>query len=68
MSVILRRGDDIILYCKGADNVIYDRLSTSQNDNKARTQDHLNVSFRLFFNCLKLIFLTINVSSTNVLP
>ncbi|XP_014102371.2 phospholipid-transporting ATPase ID isoform X2 [Bactrocera oleae] len=42
MSVILRRGDDIILYCKGADNVIYDRLSTSQNDNKARTQDHLN--------------------------
>ncbi|XP_029405748.2 phospholipid-transporting ATPase ID isoform X4 [Bactrocera dorsalis] len=42
MSVILRRGDDIILYCKGADNVIYDRLSTSQNDIKARTQDHLN--------------------------
>ncbi|XP_017479086.1 PREDICTED: phospholipid-transporting ATPase ID-like [Rhagoletis zephyria] len=42
MSVILRRGDDIILYCKGADNVIYDRLSTSQSDIKARTQDHLN--------------------------
>ncbi|XP_053948295.1 probable phospholipid-transporting ATPase IM isoform X3 [Anastrepha ludens] len=42
MSVILRRGDNIILYCKGADNVIYDRLSTSQNDIKARTQDHLN--------------------------
>ncbi|XP_011191048.2 phospholipid-transporting ATPase ID isoform X4 [Zeugodacus cucurbitae] len=42
MSVILRRGDDIILYCKGADNVIYDRLCTSQNDIKARTQDHLN--------------------------
>ncbi|XP_067642213.1 phospholipid-transporting ATPase ID isoform X2 [Eurosta solidaginis] len=42
MSVILRRGDDILLYCKGADNVIYDRLSTSQNDIKTRTQDHLN--------------------------
>ncbi|XP_012160647.1 phospholipid-transporting ATPase ID isoform X2 [Ceratitis capitata] len=42
MSVILRRGDDIFLYCKGADNVIYDRLSSSQNDIKTRTQDHLN--------------------------
>lgn len=46
MSVILRRGDDIFLYCKGADNVIYDRLSSSQNDIKTRTQDHLNVSSR----------------------
>uniref|UniRef100_A0A0K8TZY3 Phospholipid-transporting ATPase n=1 Tax=Bactrocera latifrons TaxID=174628 RepID=A0A0K8TZY3_BACLA len=55
MSVILRRGDDIILYCKGADNVIYDRLSTSQNDIKARTQDHLNVSFRLKFSFSKCI-------------
>ncbi|KAM7346679.1 ATPase phospholipid transporting 8B isoform 4-T4 [Cochliomyia hominivorax] len=42
MSVILRRGDNIFLYCKGADSVIYDRLSSSQHDIKARTQDHLN--------------------------
>ncbi|XP_065363251.1 probable phospholipid-transporting ATPase IM isoform X3 [Calliphora vicina] len=42
MSVVLRRGDKIFLYCKGADNVIYDRLSSSQHDIKARTQDHLN--------------------------
>ncbi|KAI8128151.1 hypothetical protein FF38_14449 [Lucilia cuprina] len=42
MSVILRRGDKIFLYCKGADSVIYDRLSSSQHDIKARTQDHLN--------------------------
>lgn len=55
MSVILRRGDDIVLYCKGADNVIYDRLSTSENDIKARTQDHLNVSFRLKFSLNKCI-------------
>lgn len=39
MSVVLRRGDKIFLYCKGADNVIYDRLSSSQHDIKARTQD-----------------------------
>ncbi|XP_037937825.1 phospholipid-transporting ATPase ID-like [Teleopsis dalmanni] len=42
MSVILRRGNNIILYTKGADNVIYDRLSTSQEDIKARTLEHLN--------------------------
>ncbi|XP_070072783.1 phospholipid-transporting ATPase ID isoform X4 [Drosophila takahashii] len=42
MSVILRRGDSMVLYCKGADNVIYDRLHGGQEDLKARTQDHLN--------------------------
>ncbi|XP_058977672.1 probable phospholipid-transporting ATPase IM isoform X2 [Musca domestica] len=42
MSVILRQGDRIFLYCKGADSVIYDRLSSSQHEMKARTQDHLN--------------------------
>lgn len=44
MSVILRRGNSVVLYCKGADNVIYDRLHNGQEDLKARTQDHLNVS------------------------
>lgn len=43
MSVILRRNNRIILYCKGADNVIYDRLGQSQFDIKTRTQEHLNV-------------------------
>ncbi|XP_017962612.1 phospholipid-transporting ATPase ID isoform X1 [Drosophila navojoa] len=42
MSVILRRGNSVVLYCKGADNVIYDRLHSGQEDLKARTQDHLN--------------------------
>ncbi|KAL9879573.1 ATPase phospholipid transporting 8B isoform 10-T11 [Glossina fuscipes fuscipes] len=42
MSVILRQADRIILYCKGADSVIYDRLSSSQTEVKSRTQDHLN--------------------------
>ncbi|XP_030386581.1 phospholipid-transporting ATPase ID isoform X2 [Scaptodrosophila lebanonensis] len=42
MSVILRRGNTVVLYCKGADNVIYDRLHGGQEDMKARTQDHLN--------------------------
>lgn len=44
MSVILRRNNRIILYCKGADNVIYDRLNSNQLDIKTRTQEHLNVS------------------------
>lgn len=43
MSVILRRNNKIILYCKGADNVIYDRLGSNQHDVKHRTQEHLNV-------------------------
>ncbi|XP_035895954.1 phospholipid-transporting ATPase ID isoform X2 [Anopheles stephensi] len=42
MSVVLRRNNTIILYCKGADSVIYDRLGPNQHDLKARTQEHLN--------------------------
>ena len=42
MSVITRRNNRIVLYCKGADNVIYDRLSHNQHDVKNRTQEHLN--------------------------
>lgn len=42
MSVITRRNNRIVLFCKGADNVIYDRLSHNQHDVKNRTQEHLN--------------------------
>lgn len=42
MSVIIRRNNRIVLYCKGADNVIYDRLGPNQHDIKHRTQEHLN--------------------------
>lgn len=42
MSVILRRNNKIVLYCKGADNVIYERLGPNQYDMKTRTQEHLN--------------------------
>lgn len=48
MSVILRRDDQIVLYCKGADNVIYERLASNQFEVRSRTQDHLNVSLALF--------------------
>lgn len=44
MSVILRREDRIVLYCKGADNVIYERLAPGQDILKTVTQQHLNVS------------------------
>lgn len=53
MSVILRRNNKIILYCKGADNVIYDRLGSDQVEMKARTLEHLNV--RLSFLLLKFV-------------
>uniref|UniRef100_A0A146MAI4 Phospholipid-transporting ATPase n=1 Tax=Lygus hesperus TaxID=30085 RepID=A0A146MAI4_LYGHE len=42
MSVILKHGGKIRLYCKGADNIVYDRLRKGDNDLKRLTQDHLN--------------------------
>lgn len=44
MSVILRRNGKLRLYCKGADNVIYERLKADISDIKTKTQEHLNVS------------------------
>ncbi|XP_055380477.1 probable phospholipid-transporting ATPase IM [Condylostylus longicornis] len=42
MSVILKKNGRICIYCKGADNVIYDRLKPGNNTLKKLTQDHLN--------------------------
>lgn len=44
MSVILRRDGQLRLYCKGADNVIYERLKPGNEEIKHKTQEHLNVS------------------------
>lgn len=42
MSIIVRTPDDhIILYCKGADNVIFERLKGGQDFRKNITCDHL---------------------------
>ncbi|KAG5892815.1 hypothetical protein JTB14_033381 [Gonioctena quinquepunctata] len=42
MSVILRRDGQLKLYCKGADNVIYERLKGGSEDIRNKTQEHLN--------------------------
>ncbi|XP_019867395.1 probable phospholipid-transporting ATPase IM isoform X2 [Aethina tumida] len=42
MSVILRKDGKLRLYCKGADNVIYERLKDGNDDVKNKTQEHLN--------------------------
>lgn len=42
MSVILRKDGQLRLYCKGADNVIYERLKKDSEDIMAKTLDHLN--------------------------
>lgn len=42
MSVILRHNGKLRLYCKGADNVIYERLKSGNNELKRATQEHLN--------------------------
>lgn len=44
MSVILRKDGKLRLYCKGADNVIYERLKNGMDDIKNKTQEHLNVN------------------------
>lgn len=45
MSVILRKDGQLRLYCKGADNVIYERLKPGNEEMKQKTQEHLNVSY-----------------------
>ncbi|XP_066994070.1 phospholipid-transporting ATPase ID isoform X1 [Anabrus simplex] len=42
MSVILRKNGQLRLYCKGADNVIYERLKPGSSEIKSKTQEHLN--------------------------
>ncbi|XP_043218324.1 phospholipid-transporting ATPase ID-like isoform X2 [Amphibalanus amphitrite] len=41
MSVILRHGGKIRLYCKGADNIVFERLGNVEPETKARTEEHL---------------------------
>ena len=45
MSVVVRQGSRIKLFCKGADTVIMERLCESSNHLKEITNEHLNVSF-----------------------
>ncbi len=55
MSVIVQRDDDIKLYCKGADNVIYERLKEGDENFKFKTLEHLNVRLKekfMFYNLL----------------
>lgn len=42
MSVIIRYEGKITLYCKGADSVIFERLSPGYDSLKSTTQEHLN--------------------------
>ncbi|XP_033230353.1 phospholipid-transporting ATPase ID isoform X2 [Belonocnema kinseyi] len=42
MSVVLRKDGAIRLYCKGADNVIYERLKPGSEEIMTKTQEHLN--------------------------
>lgn len=49
MSVVVKKDGHLMILCKGADNVIYERLAKGQIEIKTKTQEHLNVS------CLKII-------------
>ncbi|KAJ7385268.1 Phospholipid-transporting ATPase ID [Desmophyllum pertusum] len=43
MSVIVRRNDQITLYCKGADTIVYEHLDRSCKPLMTKTMKHLNV-------------------------
>jgi phospholipid-translocating ATPase len=45
MSVICRIDEKIVLYCKGADTVIKERLDPSSIDAFEKSEEHLNVNF-----------------------
>ena len=44
MSVLLRREGNFKLFCKGADDVIFERLKADISEIKSKTQQHLKVS------------------------
>lgn len=44
MSVVVQREGKIMLLCKGADSIIFERLTPSMDDLRTKTQEHLNVS------------------------
>lgn len=44
MSVVVQRDNEIKLFCKGADNVIYERLKEGDENLKFKSLEHLNVS------------------------
>lgn len=46
MSAVFRENGKIRLYCKGADSVLFDRLEPGDEEYKATTLQHLNVSIR----------------------
>lgn len=48
MSVIIRYKGKIILYCKGADTMIKERLHASENQILTITDEHLHVKFPCF--------------------
>ena len=53
VQVIVKKDDQIKLYCKGADNIIFDRLSPACTELRELTTHHLHVSvFFLTFFCL----------------
>ncbi|CAL8087177.1 unnamed protein product [Orchesella dallaii] len=42
MSVVVQREGKIMLLCKGADSIIFERLRSDSEDLKTKTQEHLN--------------------------
>lgn len=48
MSVVVQRDNEIKLFCKGADNVIYERLKEGNEHLKFKSLEHLNVRIEIF--------------------
>jgi magnesium-transporting ATPase (P-type) len=45
----VKKDGKIVLYCKGADSKIKERLDSSEKDMMGQTDEHLNVIKQIFF-------------------
>ncbi len=55
--MIIKKAGKIILFCKGADSKIKERLDPSEKNMMAETDDHLNVNLTNFdFMITRIVF------------
>jgi magnesium-transporting ATPase (P-type) len=49
MSIIVKKDGKIVLYCKGADSKVQERLDSSEKEIMTQTDKHLNVKMNVCF-------------------
>ena len=60
LQVIVKKDGKIFIFCKGADNVIFERLDAKCAEMQELTNSHLNVSYHITFTVLVLLLCYFN--------